>query len=47
MIEVVVLAFDKLKETFTITLLLKYQNLSLPIRVETDTLGYTIGVVIS
>jgi len=46
-IEVGEVAFEDLKRAFTTTPLLKYYDPTLPIKVEIDTLGRTIGIVIS
>ena len=47
MIEVRKVAFEDLKRAFTTTLLLKYYDPTLPIKVEIDTLGRAISVIIS
>ena len=47
MIEVIIQVFKTLRKAFTTTLILKHYNPRLPIWVETDALGYTIGIVIT
>ena len=46
-IEVGEVAFEDLKRAFTTTLLLKYYDSTLPIKVEIDALRRVISVVIS
>ena len=46
-IEVGEVAFEDLKRAFTTILLLKYYDPTLPIKVEIDTLGRVISIVIS
>ena len=47
MTEVGEVAFEDLKRAFTTTLLLKYYDPTLPIKVEIDASGRAIGAIIS